>query len=172
MPLVSGEIAEDITQYFATSEQVPTVCALGVLVNPDLSVRCAGGFIVQLLPGASEAEIDQLEKNIAAMPSVTQMLEEGKSLEEMLDLALTGFAPEVLDSREVHYHCDCSRERVERMLRSLGRDEIVKLRDEDPIAEVNCQFCDKSYTVDLDALLKSWPEAPAAAPCEAPEEKK
>lgn len=161
VPLVSGEIAEDITSYFAASEQVPTVCALGVLVNADLSVRCAGGFIVQLLPGASEAEIDQLEANIKAMPSVTQMLQDGKSIEDMLELALAEFAPEVLDDREVVYHCDCSRERVERMLRSLGRKEVAALQEEDPIAEVNCQFCDKSYQINLDELLENWPETPA-----------
>lgn len=162
VPLVSGEVAEDITQYFAVSEQVPTVCALGVLVAPDLSVRCAGGFVVQLLPGAAEADIDRLEKNIAALPAVTAMLDAGVTVTEMLAKALDGFAPEVLDSYHVAYRCDCSEARVLRMLRSLGRAEIEKLRDEDPVAEVNCQFCGKQYRVDLDALMQSWP-APAAA---------
>ena len=157
VPLVSGEVAEDVTRYFAVSEQTPTVCALGVLVNEDLSVRCAGGFIVQLLPGALDSEIDQLEKNIAAMPSVTSMMEQGKTVRDMLDMALATFDPEVLDTSSVVYHCDCSEERVHRMLKSLGRSEVEKLRDEDPLAEVHCQFCDKTYRVDLNDLLKNWP---------------
>ena len=101
VPLVSGEIAEDLTAYYAYSEQVPTVMALGVLVDKDLSILCAGGFMVQLLPGATDAEIDQLEKNIAAMPSVTTLLHEGKTPEDMMQLALAGFGPNVLDERDV-----------------------------------------------------------------------
>lgn len=158
VPLTSGEIAEDITAYFAISEQVPTVCALGVLVKPDLSVQCAGGFIVQLLPGAGEAEITRLEKNIQEMPSVTAMLGAGRSIRDMLDMALDGFRPDVLDSYHVAYRCDCSEERVRRMLRSLGRSEVARLRDEDPIAEVDCQFCNRKYRVDLGELLKNWPQ--------------
>ena len=156
VPLVSGEIAEDVTRYFAISEQTPTVCALGVLVNEDLSVRCAGGFIVQLLPGALESEIVQLEKNIAAMPSVTSMMEQGKTVKDMLDMALDTFAPEVLDTSFVEYRCDCSEERVRRMLKSLGKKEVENLRNEDPVAEVHCQFCDKTYRVDLNEILKNW----------------
>lgn len=157
VPLVSGEIAEDVTSYFAISEQVPTVCALGVLVNPDLTVKCAGGFILQLLPGATEAEIDRLEKNIQGMSSITALLNEGKTVEELLHMALDGFAPEILDSYHVTYRCDCSAERVERTLRSLGRAEVERLRDEDPIATVDCQFCGKAYHIDLNELLKNWP---------------
>ena len=164
VPLVSGEIAEDVTRYFAISEQTPTVCALGVLVNADLSVQCAGGFIVQLLPGATEEEITQLEKNIAAMSAVTALLAQGKSVRDMLDMALDGFAPDVLDTSAAVYRCDCSEERVQRMLRSLGRKEVERLRDEDPRAEVDCQFCDKVYHVDLNELLAGWPEnAPGSA---------
>ena len=157
VPLVSGEIAEDVTSYFAISEQVPTVCALGVLVNPDLTVKCAGGFILQLLPGATEAEIDRLEKNIQGMSSITALLNEGKTMEELLHMALDGFAPEILDSYHVTYRCDCSAERVERTLRSLGRAEVERLRDEDPTATVDCQFCGKAYHIDLNELLKKWP---------------
>lgn len=160
IPLTSGEVAEDITAYFAISEQIPTVCALGVLVAPDLSVQCAGGFIVQLLPGAREAEIEQLEKNIAAMPSVTAMLSEGKTVADMLEMALDGFAPEVLDSYRVQYLCDCGEDRVRRMLQSLGKAEVARLREEDPIAEVDCQFCHKQYRVDLGELLENWPAPP------------
>ena len=163
VPLVSGEIAEDVTQYFAISEQVPTVCALGVLVNRDLTVQCAGGFIVQLLPGATDDEIDRLEANIKAMPAVTAMLAEGKGIRDMLDLALDGFAPEILDSEHVAYLCDCSAGRVKRMLYSLGRKEVENLRAEDPIAEVNCQFCDKKCHIDLNELLADWP-APETQP--------
>ena len=157
VPLVSGEIAEDVTSYFAISEQVPTVCALGVLVNPDLTVKCAGGFILQLLPGATEAEIDRLEKNIQGMAGITALLDEGKTVEELLYMALDGFAPEILDSYHVTYRCDCSVERVERTLRSLGRTEVERLRDEDPVATVDCQFCGKAYHIDLNELLKNWP---------------
>ena len=157
VPLVSGEIAEDVTSYFAISEQVPTVCALGVLVNPDLTVKCAGGFILQLLPGATEAEIDRLEKNIQGMSGITALLDEGKTVEELLHMALEGFAPEILDSYHVTYRCDCSAQRVERTLRSLGRAEVERLRDEDPVATVDCQFCGKAYHIDLNELLKKWP---------------
>ena len=154
VPLVSGEIAEDITTYFAISEQVPTVCALGVLVDKDLSVRCAGGFVVQLLPGATDAEIDTLEKNIAAMPSVTEMLRAGKTPKDMMELAMAGFAPQVLDERTVGYQCDCSEERTKGMLLSLGRKELEKLRDEDPDCEVVCHFCHTKYHFDLNKLVE------------------
>lgn len=154
VPLVSGEIAEDITSYYAYSEQVPTVCALGVLVDKDLSISCAGGYLLQLLPGATDAEITQLEQNIAAMPSVTELLREGKTPEDMMNLALAGFNPNVLDEREVQYKCDCSEERTEEMLLSLGRKELEKLRDEDPDCEVVCHFCHTKYHFDLNQLVE------------------
>ena len=156
VPLVSGEIAEDLTAYYAYSEQVPTVMALGVLVDKDLSILCAGGFMVQLLPGATDAEIDQLEKNIAAMPSVTTLLHEGKTPEDMMQLALAGFDPNVLDERDVHYQCDCSAERTKEMLFSLGRKELVRMRDEDPPCEVVCHFCHSKYQYDLNDLLAEY----------------
>ena len=156
VPLVSGKIAEDLTAYYAYSEQVPTVMALGVLVDKDLSILCAGGFMVQLLPGATDAEIDQLEKNIAAMPSVTTLLHEGKTPEDMMQLALAGFAPNVLDERDVHYQCDCSAERTKEMLFSLGRKELVRMRDEDPACEVVCHFCHSKYQYDLNDLLAEY----------------
>ena len=156
VPIISGEVAEDITNYYATSEQVPTVMALGVLVDKDLSILCAGGFMVQLLPGATDAEIDQLEKNIAAMPSVTTLLHEGKTPEDMMQLALAGFDPNVLDERDVHYQCDCSAERTKEMLFSLGRKELVRMRDEDPACEVVCHFCHSKYQYDLNDLLAEY----------------
>lgn len=153
VPLVSGEIAEDITSYYAYSEQIPTVCALGVLVDKDLSIACAGGYLLQLLPGATDAEITRLEQNIAAMPSVTEMLRAGKTPQDMMELAMAGFDPQVLDTREVKYQCDCSEERTKDMLLSLGRKELVKLRDEDPKCEVVCHFCHTKYEFDLNELL-------------------
>ena len=153
VPLVSGEIAEDITSYYAYSEQIPTVCALGVLVDKDLSIACAGGYLLQLLPGATDAEITRLEQNIAAMPSVTEMLRAGKTPQDMMELAMAGFDPQVLDTREVKYQCDCSEERTKDMLLSLGRKELVKLRDEDPKCEVVCHFCHTKYAFDLNELL-------------------
>ena len=165
VPLVSGEIAEDLTAYYAYSEQIPTVCALGVLVDPDLSIHCAGGYLVQLLPGATDAEITRLEANIAAMPSVTEMLQAGATPRDMMEKALAGFAPSVLETRQVSYRCDCSEERTWEMLLSLGRRELEKLRDEDPRCEVVCHFCHSKYEFDLNRLLAELPpqeEAPAA----------
>ena len=156
VPLVSGEIAEDLTRYYATSEQIPTVCALGVLVDKDLSILCAGGYLLQLLPGATDAEIDTLEKNIAAMPSVTEMLRAGKTPKDMMELAMAGFAPQVLDERTVGYQCDCSEERTKGMLLSLGRRELVKMRDEDPPCEVVCHFCHSRYQYDLNDLIAEY----------------
>ena len=108
--LLGGEIAEDLTSYYAYSEQVPTVCALGVLVDTDLTIACAGGFLLQLLPGATDAEITQLEQNIAAMPSVTEMLHAGKTPEDMMNLAMAGFNPSVLDERDAAVIEVCARE--------------------------------------------------------------
>lgn len=156
VPLVSGEIAEDLTRYYATSEQIPTVCALGVLVDKDLSILCAGGYLLQLLPGATDAEIDTLEKNIAAMPSVTEMLRAGKTPKDMMELAMAGFSPQVLDERTVGYQCDCSEERTKGMLLSLGRRELVKMRDEAPHCEVVCHFCHSRYQYDLNDLIAEY----------------
>lgn len=154
VPLVSGEIAEDLTSYYAYSEQIPTVCALGVLVDKDLSIQCAGGYLVQLLPGASDEEITRLEQNIAAMPSVTELLRAGRTPADMMQLALAGFSPSVLDEHTVRYQCDCSRERTRGMLLSLGRRELEKMRDEDPHCEVACHFCHAKYQFDLNELVR------------------
>ena len=163
VPLTSGEIAEDLTSYYAYSEQVPTVMALGVLVDKDLSILCAGGFMVQLLPGATDAEIDRLEKNINAMPSVTELLHAGKTPEDMMQMALAGFNPNVLDERTVQYQCDCSAERTKEMLLSLGRAELVRMRDEDPNCEVVCHFCHSKYQYDLNALIAEYDAQAAEA---------
>ena len=144
VPLVSGEIAEDITNYFAISEQTPTVCALGVLVNPDLTVQCAGGFIVQLMPGATEDEITRLEKNIGAMPGVTTLLQQGKSIPDILNMALDGFNPELLDSTRIDYCCDCSLDRVERTIRSLGKKRWKNCAMRTPLPRSTASFAANS----------------------------
>ena len=145
VPIVSGEIAEDITSYYAISEQIPTVCGLGVLVNPDLSVKAAGGFLVQLLPGALDEEIDRLEENIRNLKPVSKMIEEGMTPQEIAFKVLEGFEPEVLDKYEMGYVCDCCRDRVERALMSIGKAELKKMAEEEEQVEVGCQFCDKKY---------------------------
>lgn len=158
IPLVSGEIAEDVAAYFATSEQVPTVCGLGVLVNPDLSVNCAGGYLVQLLPFASDAVIDTIEKNVNSLKSVTQMMSDGITMEELVLKLLDGLDPNILDESEVKYRCDCSEDRVSRAIISLGSDELDSMieenRTENKNTEVQCHFCNKIYSFSADNLEK------------------
>ena len=143
--LVSGEIAEDITQYFAQSEQIPTACALGVLVETDQSVRAAGGYIVQLLPGAPDETIDLVEAGIHAAGNVTAMLDSGLSAEDMLRTVLGPFEVEILETAPVAYRCYCSREKVERTLLTLGRKELSQIVHSGETLHVDCQFCDKIY---------------------------
>lgn len=155
-PIVSGEIAEDITSYFAVSEQTPTVCALGVLVNPDLSIKAAGGFIIQLLPTAMEDTIEKVERSIAGIEPVTALIAKGMTPEEICRHALSGFELEVLDTASPVYKCNCSRLRVESALISTGKDELMSMA-EDEKTEVCCRFCDKKYVFtssDIKALLK------------------
>ena len=145
VPLVSGEIAEDIASYFAVSEQTPTVCGLGVLVNPDLSVNSAGGYLVHVLPFADDSVIDTIEKNINGLPSVTEMLSKGVTAEEIAMRLLDGLNPNILDEAEPVYKCDCSRERVIRALISLGKDELDSMAAEQEQTKVECHFCNKEY---------------------------
>ena len=145
VPLVSGEIAEDITQYFAQSEQIPTACALGVLVDVDQSVRAAGGYIIQLLPGAPDATIDQIEAGIRSAGNVTALLDSGMDAEQLLKKVLDGFDVEILETAPVEYRCYCSREKVERTLLTLGRDELEQIVRSGETLHVDCQFCDKIY---------------------------
>ncbi len=154
VPLVSGEIAEDITSYYALSEQIPTVCALGVLVNPDLSVKAAGGYIIQLLPAASDKTIDKLEKSIMEMASVTSMLSGGMTPEEIVKTALKEFEVEVLYSQDIEYKCNCSKERVSKALISLGKEELAEMAQEKDDIEISCHFCDKVYKFTPDELKK------------------
>lgn len=144
-PLVSGEIAEDITSYYAVSEQVPTVCALGVLVNPDLTVRAAGGLLLQLLPFCPEEVIDRVEKNVQALEPMTTMLDNGLTPEEICSRVLAGFEYDVLDEFAPEYRCTCSRERIVRAFSSMKPEELKSLPDETGRVEVACQFCDKKY---------------------------
>ncbi|HAG12587.1 MAG TPA: Hsp33 family molecular chaperone HslO [Ruminococcus sp.] len=143
--LVSGEIAEDITQYFADSEQVPSACGLGVLVNPDLSVACAGGYLIQLLPFAPEEDIAQLERNLADVTSVTALMEQGMTADDLAQKLMNGLQPELLDESAPAYACDCSRERTERMLRSLDEATLREMAEEMPEIEVCCHFCTNKY---------------------------
>lgn len=154
VPLVSGEIAEDIASYYATSEQIPTVCSLGVLVNPDLSVKSAGGFLVQLLPFADEKCIDIIEKNIAEIRPVSAMLADGVTPEEIAGMLLDGLDPDPLDESEPVYKCDCSRERTERVLVSLGKQELSSIADEGKDTSVSCHFCGKEYIFTPEEIKK------------------
>ncbi|MDE6019732.1 MAG: Hsp33 family molecular chaperone HslO [Ruminococcus sp.] len=152
-PLVSGEIAEDIARYYADSEQTPTVCGLGVLVNPDLSVNVAGGYLIHVLPFADDSVIDIIEKNLAALPPVTKMMSDGMTAEDIALKLLDGLEPNILDENEVFYKCNCSRERTEKILYSLGKDELELIAaDNEPIT-VNCHFCDQKYVFSPEELL-------------------
>ena len=150
--LITGEIAEDLTYYFATSEQVPSSVALGVLMNKDNTVRHAGGLIIQLLPGASDEIIDRLEAKLSGISSITSLLDAGKTPEEILTDILGEFGLEILKKMPVQFHCDCERSRVEKAIISIGRKEIQDMIDEGKEIEVNCQFCNKHYKFSVDEL--------------------
>lgn len=143
--LLTGEIAEDLTYYFASSEQTPSVVALGVLVDKDYSVKRAGGFIIQLMPDAKEETIAAIEKKIPMVTSVTDMLEEEITPEEMLQFILEELQPKINDKVKARYLCDCSKERVEAALVSIGEKELSSLYDEGKPVELCCQFCNKKY---------------------------
>ncbi len=144
--LQTGEIAEDLTYYFATSEQVPSSVGLGVLMEKDNTVKQAGGFILQLMPFAEEEVIAKLEQNLSDFTSVTRVLDEGKTPEEMLGLLLSGLDLEITDTRPAAFCCNCSRERVERAIISIGRKEIREMIEEQKPISVNCHFCNREYS--------------------------
>ena len=144
-PLISGEIGDDVTAYFAQSEQTPTACALGVLVDKDLSVKVAGGYLVQLLPGAPDEVIDALEAGIQRAGAVTKMLEAGLTPEDILGQVCGSLGAVFMETTEVSYKCYCSRDRVESALISLGRKELEEIRNEGKNFPVECQFCDAVY---------------------------
>lgn len=150
--LVTSEIAEDLTYYFATSEQTPSSVALGVLMNKNNTVRQAGGFILQLLPGASEAVISGLEQKLAKITSITSMLDAGMTPELILEDVLGEFGLEILDRIPARFTCNCSRERIEKALISVGRQELQSMIDDGKTIEVNCHFCNHSYSVTIEEL--------------------
>ena len=158
VPLVSGEIGDDVTAYFAHSEQTPTACALGVLVDTDLSVKVAGGYLIQLLPGAPDEVIDAVEDGIKRAGSVTTMLEQGMTPEDILGQVLGNLGVVFMETTEVSYQCYCSRERVTSALISLGKKELMEIAQEGETFPVSCQFCDTVYEFtpeDIQKLVKS-----------------
>lgn len=157
VPIVSGEIAEDITSYYATSEQIPTVCALGVLVNPDLSVKKAGGYILQLLPFTEDEIITKIEKNLERVKPVTQLLDEGMDIEDIVRDVLQGFDVEVIYEEQVEYKCKCSREKIAATLQGLGEKELREMKEDLPKVDVKCHFCNTEYSFsksDIENILK------------------
>lgn len=152
VPLVTGEIGDDIAFYYAQSEQTPSIVALGVLVDKDLSVKTAGGFIVQVMPDCDEFTLSRLEKSIEGLKSVTALLESGMSSEDIIKYVMKDFEIDILESKEVGYRCDCSRERTYRAVKSLGKEEIQKIIEEDKKAEVNCHFCSEKYVFEQEEL--------------------
>ncbi len=153
IPIATGEIAEDITSYYAISEQTPTVCALGVLVNPDLSIKAAGGFIIQLLPTAPDETIDAVESCIKDVEPVTTMIANGLTPEEICRKVLTGFDLELLDTSEPRYVCNCSLERTVKALISLGFEELTDMAQQEK-TEVCCHFCPKKYVFNSNDIKK------------------
>lgn len=157
IPLVSGNIAEDITAYYSISEQIPTVCALGIVFNENATIKAAGGYMLQLVPPVQDSAVKVIEDNLNKMESITGLLEKGLRPDELAVSALEGLGGEILDQWDAVYYCDCSRERTERILISLGREELQKLVDEGETTEVCCHFCNKKYefsTAELAKLLK------------------
>ena len=157
-PIISGEIAEDVTNYFATSEQTPSVCALGVLVNPDLTVKHAGGYIIQLLPYCEDEVIDRIENNIKSIPSVTEMLESGMSADDIAIKAMQGLDIEKLDESNTAYKCNCSKEKVESALLGTGLQNLNEMAETGENTEVECHFCNKKYVFtpdDIKRLIES-----------------
>lgn len=144
-PLVNGEIAEDLTAYYAYSEQQPSAIALGVLVDVDYSIKAAGGFIVQLMPEAEEKDIDILEKNLSQITSVSHLIDDGKTPEDLINLVLKDLEPMIYEKIPVSYKCDCSRERIEKALISIGKKDLDEIIKEDKLAEISCHFCNTVY---------------------------
>lgn len=150
--LKTGEIGDDLTYYFAVSEQIPSSVGLGVLMEKDNTVRQAGGFIIQLMPFTSDEVIDRLEQKLAEVDSVTSMLDAGMTPEQILEELLGEFGLEITDTVPTQYHCNCSRERIEKALISIGKKDLKEMIDDGETIEVNCHFCDKKYKVTVDEL--------------------
>lgn len=154
IPLVSGNIAEDITAYYSISEQIPTVCALGIVFGDNAEIRAAGGYMLQLVPPVQESSVAVIENNIQKLESITTLLEKGLNPEQLALSALEGLGAEVLDSWSAGYFCDCSRERTRGILASLGKDELQRLIDEGENTEVCCHFCNKKYEFSTEEIYK------------------
>lgn len=155
--LTTGEIAEDLAVYFLQSDQVPSAVGLGVLVDVDYSIKAAGGFIIQLMPDATEEQISKLEENLKGLPSVTSILDEYHDAEKLIEILMKDIDFKILEKREITYKCNCSREKVEDAIVSVGPKEIEEILREDKKAEVSCYFCDKVYDFDesdLERMLK------------------
>lgn len=150
--LVSGEIAEDLTNYFAESEQVPSAVALGVLMNKENTVRQAGGFIIQLMPFTEEEVIDKLEKKIASITSITALLEQDMTPEMILEEVLGEFGVEIKEKTETRFYCNCDKDRVEKAIVSIGKKDIQEMIDDNEPIEVNCHFCNEQYHFSVDEL--------------------
>ncbi len=150
--LQTGEIAEDLTYYFVTSEQVPSSVGLGVLMEKDNTVKRAGGFIVQLIPFAEDAVIDKLEQNLSKITSVTSILDAGNTPEQMLAILLEGLEPEITDTMPAQFYCNCDKERVEKALISIGKKELQEMITEGKEIEVNCHFCNHNYVFSVEEL--------------------
>ena len=153
--LVSGEIAEDLVNFYAYSEQQPAAVSLGVLVDKDLSVKAAGGYIIQLLPGISDEDIDKIEKTLSKIQPVSTMIDNGLSPEDIMSKVLGDFDMEVLEKMEINYECDCSRDKIEKVIISLGKKEIQAIIEEDEQAEILCHFCNTKYKLSKGDLTKS-----------------
>ncbi len=150
--LCTGEIGDDIALYYAQSEQIPSIVALGVLVDRDYTVKAAGGMILQVMPEATDEQILKLEEMVKTMPAITTMLEEGATPEDILAFALQNFDGYTFEKSKTAYHCDCSKERIERAVRSLGKTEIQDIIDKQINAELTCHFCNKKYVVTKEEL--------------------
>lgn len=157
--LQTCEIAEDLTYYFATSEQVPSSVGLGVLMEKDNTVKCAGGFIIQLMPFTEDEVIDRLEENLKKVTSVTSMLAEGMTPEELLGVVLDGFDLEVTDTLDTQFYCNCDRQRVEKALISIGKKELREMIEDGEPIEMNCHFCNTNYVFTVDELKELYHKA-------------
>ncbi|WP_123054346.1 Hsp33 family molecular chaperone HslO [Clostridium sp. JN-1] len=158
VPIYTGEIGDDLAYYFTVSEQTPSAVGVGVLVNTDLSIKAAGGFIIQMMPGASELTADLVTYRLQEIPSITSLIEKGMTVEEILEFIFEGMDLKILDSMHPTYRCDCSRERVERVLMSIGKKDLQNIYDDGKTEELKCEFCNKSYEFtheDIGRILKA-----------------
>ncbi|MEA4972301.1 33 kDa chaperonin [bioreactor metagenome] len=157
--LVSGEIAEDLTYYFAKSEQIPTAISLGVLVDTDSSIKAAGGFIIQLMPGATVDEAEELERRITHLKYITELLDRGETPETILEAVLGDMGLTITDKIPTEFYCSCTRDRVEKALISIGKDDLKNILEEDKKAELSCHFCNRKYNFDEADLIRLLEEA-------------